>query len=216
MLRLVIGTKNYSSWSLRAWILMKHLGLEFEEIRLPLYTPEFTDQISRYSPAGRVPVLIDGDLQVWDTLAIAEYLAEKTGRGWPVERTGRARARAISAEMHSGFQALREACPFNARARGRRVAESAGLLANIERIDTLWRECREQFGRGGPWLFGDYSIADAMYSSVAVRFNTYGAALSPASSAYLATVLSDPPLIEWLKAAEMEPQRVESIDAAGR
>jgi glutathione S-transferase len=215
MLRLVIGTKNYSSWSLRAWILMKHLDLEFEEIRLPLYTSEFTDQIGRYSPAGRVPVLVDGDLHVWDTLAIAEYLAELTTRGWPVERTARARARAISAEMHAGFQALREACPFNARARGRRVAESAELRANIERIDTIWRECREQFGRGGPWLFGDYSIADAMYSSVAVRFNTYGAALSPASSAYLATVLSDPPLIEWLKAAEIESQRVESIDAAG-
>jgi glutathione S-transferase len=216
MLSLVIGNKNYSSWSLRAWILMRHLDLEFEEIRLPLYTPEFAREIARYSAAGRVPVLLDGKVHVWDTLAIAEYLAEKTGRGWPAERVARARARSISAEMHSGFQALRAACPFNARAHGRRVAETPELRGDIERIDTLWRESREQFGHDGPWLFGDYSIADAMYSSVVLRFNTYGTALSPASSAYIATVLADAPLIEWLEAAAAETQRVESIDAAGR
>ena len=216
MLELVIGNKNYSSWSLRAWVLLRHLGLEFEEIRVPLYTPEFAREIRRYSPAGRVPVLLEGDLQVWDTLAIAEHLAEKTGRGWPAQRAARARARSISAEMHSGFQALRTACPFNARARGRRVAQTPELRADIARIDDVWRESPQQFGQGGPWLFGDYSIADAMYSAVALRFNTYGASLSSASSSYLTTVLADPPLIEWLQAADAETERVEYLDAVGR
>jgi glutathione S-transferase len=216
MLRLVIGNKNYSSWSLRAWILLRHLGLEFDEIRVQLYTAEFASQIERYSPAGRVPVLLDGDLRVWDTLAIAEYLAEKAGRGWPTPSVARARARSISAEMHAGFQTLRAACPFNARARRRRVAQTPELLADIARIDNIWRESREQFGAGGPWLFGDYSIADAMYSSVVLRFNTYGAELSPVASAYMATVLADPPLIEWLQAAQAEPEHIDYLDAVGR
>ncbi len=213
---LIIGCKNYSSWSLRAWILLKHLGLEFEELMLPLYTAQFAGEIARYSPAGRVPVLLDGNLHVWDTLAIAEYLAEKAAGGWPRASAARARARSISAEMHAGFQSLRAACPFNARARGRRVEQGPELLADVERIDTLWRECREQFGRDGPWLFGDYSIADAMYSSVVLRFNTYGLPLSAISRAYRDTVLADPPLVEWVRAAEMESQCVESIDAVGR
>ena len=215
-LTLVIGNKNYSSWSLRSWILLKHLGLEFQELVLPLYTPEFPGRISHHSPAGRVPVLLDGGLRVWDTLAIAEYLAERTARGWPAESTARARARSISAEMHSGFQTLRSACPFNARARGKHIAQGPELHADIERIDTLWRQAREDFGQGGPWLFGDYSIADAMYSSVVLRFNTYGIKLSAPASAYKETVLADPPLIEWLSAAEAETQRVESIDAVGQ
>jgi glutathione S-transferase len=214
-LTLVIGNKNYSSWSLRAWMLLQHLGLEFEELVLPLYTPAFAGEIRRYSPAGRVPVLLDGKLHVWDTLAIAEYLAEKTGRGWPADRAARARARSLSAEMHSGFQALRTSCPFNARARGKRVAESPELRADIERIDDIWRETRELYGQGGPWLFGDYSIADAMYSSVVLRFRTYGIDLSAPSSAYRNTVLSDPPLLEWLRAAHAEPLRVEAIDSVG-
>jgi glutathione S-transferase len=214
-LTLVIGNKNYSSWSLRAWMLLQHLGLEFEELVLPLYTPAFAGEIRRYSPAGRVPVLLDGKLHVWDTLAIAEYLAEKTGRGWPADRAARARARSLSAEMHSGFLPLRTSCPFNARARGKRVAESPELRADIERIDDIWRETRELFGQGGPWLFGDYSIADAMYSSVVLRFRTYGIDLSAPSSTYRNTVLSDPPLLEWLRAAHAEPLRVEAIDSVG-
>jgi glutathione S-transferase len=118
--------------------------------------------------------------------------------------------------MHAGFQTLRAACPFNARARRRRVAQTPELLADIARIDNIWRESREQFGAGGPWLFGDYSIADAMYSSVVLRFNTYGAELSPVASAYLATVLADPPLIEWLQAAQAEPEHIDYLDAVGR
>ncbi len=215
-LKLIIGSKNYSSWSLRPWIFLRHLGLEFDELVLPLDTPEFEAQIGRYSPARRVPVLLDGDLHVWESLAICEHLAEKTRHGWPAGNAARARARSISAEMHAGFQDLRAMLPFNARARGRRVEQSAQLMSNVRRIDEIWRECRQQFGRDGPWLFGSYSIADAMYSSVVLRFNTYGTELSASARAYMETVLADPPLLEWLRSAEAEPHRVDYIDAVGR
>ena len=214
-LTLVIGPKNYSSWSLRPWILLKHLGVEFEELMMPLYTPAFANEIRRYNPTGRVPVLLDGKVHVWETLAIAEYLAEKTGRGWPADRAARARARTISTEMQSGFQTLRATCPFNVRAHGKRVIQGPELRSDIERIDTIWRETREQFGQGGPWLFGEYSIADAMYSSVMLRFRTYGIDLSGPSSAYRNTVLADPPLLEWMRAAHTETLRVEAIDSVG-
>lgn len=215
-LTLVIGSKNYSSWSLRPWMLLRHLEVAFDERVLKLYSPAFYDEIGKLNPARRVPILLDGELTIWDSLAICEYVAEKTGRGWPGDVAARAHARSISAEMHSGFQALREACPFNARARERRVARTPELEANVRRIDEMWADCRRRFGSGGPWLCGDYSIADAMYSSVVLRFNTYGAELSPASREYLNTVLADPALIDWLRAAESEPHRVESIDAVGR
>ncbi|HEY4647404.1 MAG TPA: glutathione S-transferase family protein [Steroidobacteraceae bacterium] len=215
-LTLVIGSKNYSSWSLRAWIFLKHLGIEFDERMLTLYSPEFYEEIGKISPARRVPVLLDGDLRIWDSLAICEYLAEKTGRGWPKDTAARAHARAISAEMHSGFQALRDACPFNARARNRHVPRTPELLASARRIDQLWEDCRRRFGRGGPWLVGEYSIVDAMYAPVVLRFNTYGADLSAPSRDYANTVLADPPLVDWLRAAESEPHRVEAIDAIGR
>ena len=182
---------------------------------MPLYTPAFASEIRRYNPTGRVPVLLDGKLHVWETLAIAEYLAEKTGRGWPQDSAARARARTISAEMQSGFQTLRKSCPFNARAVGKKVAQGPELRADIERIDNMWRETREEFGQAGPWLFGDYSIADAMYSSVVLRFRTYGIDLSAPSSAYRNTVLSDSPLLDWLCAAHAETLRVESIDSVG-
>jgi glutathione S-transferase len=214
-LTLVIGNKNYSSWSLRAWMLLRHLGLEFEEVVVPLYTPAYAGEIRRYSPAGRVPVLLDGNVHVWDSLAIAEYVAEKTGRGWPADRAARARARSISAEMHSGFQALRSSCPFNARARGKRVAAGPELRADIERIDEIWGDTRAQFGHGGAWLCGEYSIADAMYAPVVLRFRTYGIEVSAPASAYVNTVLSDPPLLEWMRAAHAEPLRVDYIDAVG-
>lgn len=215
-LTLVIGSKNYSSWSLRPWMLLKHLEIEFDERVLTLDTPEFHEQIGKLNPARRVPVLLDGELRIWDSIAICEHLAEKTGRGWPKDRGARAHARSVSAEMHSGFQALRDACPFNARARNRRVPQIPELVSNVRRIDEMWADCRQRFGRGGPWLCGDYSIADAMYSSVVLRFNTYGAELSPLSREYLDTALADPPLIDWLRAAESESHRVESIDAVGR
>jgi glutathione S-transferase len=202
---LIIGNKNYSSWSLRPWILMTHLGVKFDETIVPLDTPQFKDQVSRYSPSGRVPVLQHGELTVWDSLAICEYIAEITGRGWPVSREARAVARSVSAEMHSGFATLRAEWPLSARVR-KRTPMTAGLEGDIERIKTLWSDCRSRFGgNGGPWLFGDYSIADAMYAPVVLRFNTYGATLSGPAREYFAAALQDPSLQKWLQAARDEP-----------
>jgi glutathione S-transferase len=204
-LTLVIGNKNYSSWSLRPWLLMKHVGLEFQEVLIPLDTPETREQIDRVTPSGRVPVLRQGTLCVWDSLAICEYVAELSGSGWPQAREARAVARAVCAEMHSGFSTLRSLWPMNARARNRRTAVTAALEADIERIDELWNDCRGRFGGGGPWLFGEYSVADAMYAPVVLRFNTYAARISQTARWYIATVLEDAPLQEWLQAAKQEP-----------
>jgi glutathione S-transferase len=203
---LVIGDKNYSSWSLRPWILMKHLGVEFREVQLRLDTPEFKDQVSKYGPSGRVPVLRHDGLTIWDSLAICEYIAELTGRGWPKDRRARAVARSVCAEMHSGFTNLRMEWPMNARARNRRTLMTPGLDADIERIDEIWMECRRQYGAsGGPWLFGEYSIADAMYAPVVLRFNTYRAQTSDTARWYIATALEDAMLQEWVRAAQAEP-----------
>ncbi len=204
-LTLVIGNKNYSSWSLRAWLFMKHAGLEFEEILVVLDTAGTREQIDRYGPSGRVPVLRHGKLCVWDSLAICEYVAELTGKGWPQAREARAVARAVCAEMHSGFTTLRSLWPMNARARNRRTAVTAALEADIERIDEIWNDCRGRFGGDGPWLFGDYSVADAMYAPVVLRFNTYGARISQTARWYMASVLEDAALQEWLQAAKQEP-----------
>jgi glutathione S-transferase len=202
---LIIGNKNYSSWSLRPWMLLRHLQLPFEEQLIPLSQPDTGARISQHSPAGRVPVLKHGGLTLWESIAIGEYLCELTGKGWPGERGARAHARTLSAEMHAGFGALRAQWPMNARATGRHTPMTDGLRADVERIDALWRDCRERFGAGGPWLFGHYSLADAMYAPVALRFRSYGAALSPPAMAYLQTVLQDPPLQQWLAAAALEP-----------
>jgi glutathione S-transferase len=204
-LTLVIGNKNYSSWSLRPWLFMKHLGLEFQEVLIPLDTPETREQIERYTPSGRVPVLRQGTLCVWDSLAICEYVAELSSRGWPQAREARAVARAVSAEMHSGFSTLRSLWPMNARARNRRTAVQTALEADIGRIDEIWNDCRGRFGGGGPWLFGEYSVADAMYAPMVLRFNTYGARISQTARWYMASVLEDAPLQEWLQAAKQEP-----------
>jgi glutathione S-transferase len=204
-LTLVIGNKNYSSWSLRAWLFMKHAGLEFEEILVPLDTPETREQIERYGPSGRVPVLRQGKLCVWDSLAICEYVAELSGKGWPKAREARAVARAVCAEMHSGFTTLRSLWPMNARARNRRTAVTAALEADLERIDEIWNDCRARFGGDGPWLFGDYGIADAMYAPMVLRLNTYGARISQTARWYMASVLEDAALQGWLQAAKQEP-----------
>jgi glutathione S-transferase len=204
-LTLVIGNKNYSSWSLRAWLFMKHAGIGFEEIVIALDTEETHEQIERYGPSGRLPVLRHGSVTVWDSLAICEYVAELTGTGWPRESEARAVARAVSAEMHSGFANLRMLWPMNARARRRRTAMTPALAADIERVDEIWCDCRQRFGAGGPWLFGEYSIADAMYAPVVLRFNTYGARISEMVRWYMASVLEDAALQEWLTAAKTEP-----------
>jgi glutathione S-transferase len=204
-LTLVIGNKNYSSWSLRAWLLAKHLGVEFDEIVIALDSPDTREQIEQHSPSGRLPLLRDGELRVWESLAICEYLAELTGRGWPQARAARAVARAVCAEMHSGFSNLRSLWPMNARARNRRTVVTAALEADVERIDEIWNDCRGRFGSSGPWLFGEYSVADAMYAPVVLRFNTYGARISQTARWYMASVLEDGALQEWLQAAKLEP-----------
>jgi glutathione S-transferase len=201
---LIIGNRTYSSWSLRAWIFMRHLGLAFDELLIPLSQPDTAARLAQHSPTGKIPVLEHGALKIWDSLAIGEYLCELTGNGWPRERAARALARAVSAEMHSGFSALRQ-WPMNARATGRRTPMTVELRADLARIDALWSDCRQRAGAHGPWLFGEYSLADAMYAPVALRCHTYGATLSAVAQQYRDTVMADPLLQPWLADAAREP-----------
>jgi glutathione S-transferase len=209
-LELVIGNKAYSSWSLRAWLALRATGAPFAERRISLYTPESRARLAELSPSGRVPVLLDGDLVVWDSLAICEYLAERfPGRGlWPQDARERAHARAISAEMHSGFAALRSALPMNVRATGRRVAYDADVQSDIRRICAIWRDCRARHEGAGPWLFGTFTIADAMYAPVATRFHTYGVDCDPVAQAYVATVLGSADVRAWIEDAQREKEVV--------
>ncbi len=216
-LTLVIGNRNYSSWSLRPWALLTHLGLAFDEVLVPLDTPTFPHDVRRYSPSGRVPALLHCGLVVYESLAILEYASELAGgRGWPSDRALRAEARATATEMHGGFAALRGTCPMNIRARGRAVERSAGLAADIARIDAIWSTCRARHASRGPWLFGEYCAADAMYLPVAFRCQTYGTdGLGAASLDYLATALGDPLIAPWVRAAEAETWRL-PVEEAGR
>ena len=209
---LVIGNKNYSSWSLRPWILMKHLRLDFQERLVPLFQPGFSEEIKKCSPSGRVPALLRSGVCVWDSLAICEYLGELTGRGLPKDPEARAVARSVCAEMHSGFSNLRNAWPMNARARNRQVPMTSGVQADVDRVQEIWSDCRRRYGAGGPWLFGEYSAADAMYAPVVLRFNTYGTGFSEDTRKYMTMVLEDPPMQEWLSAAEKEPWKIEYSD----
>jgi glutathione S-transferase len=209
-LTLIIGNKNYSSWSLRAWLFLKHIGLEFEELMVPLDTPQTRELLESYGPSGKVPVLHHGELRVWDSLAICEYAAELSGKGWPQAPAPRAAARAVCAEMHSGFTTLRSLWPMNARARNRHAATTAALDADVERIDEIWNHCRAHYGSQGPWLFGEYSVADAMYAPVVLRFKTYGARISPTARWYMASVLEDDALQQWVQAAQHEPWTIAS------
>ncbi len=212
---LVIGSKNYSSWSLRPWLFLRKVGFEFEERLVYFDAPDYKAQIAAYSPSARVPLLIDAELKVWDSLAICEYVAELTQRGLPPHRAARALCRSAAAEMHSGFSALRNECPMNVRARNRRVGLSSELQNDIARIDALWSGCRDSYGAAGPWLFGEFSLADAMFAPVLFRFQTYGAALSPVSAEYLQHGLSDPLMQDWQNACVQEGHPLPEVDRLG-
>mgnify|MGYP001134400884 FL=1 len=213
-LTLVLGTKNYSSWSLRPWLLLRHLGIAFAERVIHFDTQEFATQVPQLSPSRRVPVLLHGELRVWDSLAICEYASELAGgRGWPADPALRAEARSLAAEMHAGFPALRAACPMNARARNRRVPMTPELERDVERVTAIWDACRRRPRAAGPWLFGAYSAADAMYAPVALRFLTYGLPAAGAAADYLQTVLADAELRRWIADAETEGVVVPSDEA---
>lgn len=215
--KLVIGNKNYSSWSLRAWFLLRESGIEFDEVRIPLDTDTFADDIAGLSPTGCVPVLIHGGEQIWDSLAIAETVAEQwpDSKLWPEDPVARAHARSVSAEMHSGFVALREAMPMNCRAMGRKVALPDNVAADIDRVFAIWSDCHHRYGDSGAWLFGRFSVADAMYAPVVMRFRTYGINLPDSASVYPKRLLESPAIQEWLLESESETEVI-SQDEKGQ
>ena len=205
-LTLVIGNKNYSSWSLRGWYLLRQAEIPFEEIRLSLDTAEFRKQVVRYSPAGRVPLLLSPEGAIWDSLAIAEYVAESfpDKKLWPDCVIRRAFARSMCAEMHAGFPVLRACLPMNCRAHARSVVGDEALGADIDRVLDLWHDCLEK--SHGPWLFGDFSVADAMFAPVISRFVTYQIPLDGAIADYSNTVMDSVAMREWVSAAEAESE----------
>jgi len=210
---LVIGNKNYSSWSLRPWIAMKMAALEFDEILIPLDTPTFKEDVAKHSPAGQVPVLKVGDVAIWDSLAILEFIADAHPEAnlLPSDPMARALCRSVCAEMHSGFSALRGNMPMNIRAShpGKGMAE--GVQADINRISAIWRDCKKRFGaEDAPFLFGHFTIADAMYAPVVMRFNTYKPDLGDGAKAYCAAISELEPIKAWCKAAADEPWIVEA------
>ena len=204
---LIIGNRNYSSWSLRGWLAASQSGIDFETEMVRLSEAGSHAALLRHSPAGRVPVLKHGDRVVWDSLAIIEYLAELCPDAglWPADADARATARSIAAEMHAGFAALRANMPMNLRKALPGKGRGPGVAQDIERIGAIWRAARERFGQGGPFLFGRYCAADAMYTPVASRFRTYGVALDTTCEAYIDAVLSWPAFLAWQAAALEEP-----------
>lgn len=207
-LKLIIGNKNYSSWSLRPWIAMRHAGIPFEEELVPLYEPGSRDKVLKYSPTGTVPCLVDGDLTVWESLAILDYLADKfpDKNLWPSDLKARGLARAISSEMHAGFAPLRQHCPMNMRRDRSKPRElTQQVKANVERIDAIWAQARARYGAGGPFLFGAFSNADAMYAPVVSRFASYSIPVSAVSQSYMDAVMALPAWKEWEEAGRAEP-----------
>jgi glutathione S-transferase len=206
-LGLVIGNKTYSSWSMRAWLALKHTNQPFQETVVPLDLADTHAAILRHSPSGRVPVLHHGDVTVWDSLAIGEYLAEAFPDAglWPAARAARAVARAVSAEMHAGFAALRDSMPMDVHRRYAGRGMTPEVARDIARITGIWRDCRARFDGDRPFLFGRFTIADAMYAPVATRFTTYAVELDPVSAAYVEAIQALPAMREWLEAARREP-----------
>ena len=216
---IILGNKTYSSWSLRGWLLLKLSGADFDEIVIPLDRPETKAELERHTPAGRVPVLYADGLTVWDSLAIAEFLHERFPQAglWPADPEARAVARSVSAEMHAGFAALRRLMPMDlrrpprpAQAPGQTPGPDSELGADIARIQEIWHDCRERFGAGGNFLFGQPCAADAFFAPVASRFVTYGVPLEPVAAGYRDAIMSWPVLREWIAAAKEEPWVIEN------
>ncbi len=214
----MIGNKNYSSWSLRGWLMARIAGIEFEEIVIPLDLPETQAAIRKHSPSGRVPVLLHRGLAVWESLAIAEYLNDlKPEDGlWPASAAARAHARSISTEMHAGFLELRNNMPMNIRASYPGKGMTPGVRADIERITSIWRDCRKRFSgafqKDDGFLFGAFGAADAMFAPVVTRFRTYGVKLDTDSDAYCNAVLAQPAMKEWIDAANHEPWLIQAYE----
>lgn len=216
-MKLIIGNKAYSSWSMRGWLACKQSGLAFEELTVPLYGEEWDDvrTTENFAPSGgKVPILWDGETVIWDSLAIIDWLADKTDRDrfWPKDETARGMARSMAAEMHSSFMALRKACPMNTRKRYQGLKFDAAVVQDADRILRLWAEARARFGKGGPFLFGTFGAVDIMYAPVVSRFQTYGFNLPGFAAAYMQTILEHDWIAAWMEAAEEEPWVIEQFD----
>jgi glutathione S-transferase len=209
-----IGNKNYSSWSLRAWLMVKAAGIAFDEVLIPLYEPQSRTELLRHSPSGKVPALEHGETVVWESLAIGEYLAERVPAAglWPADAAARALARAVSAEMHAGFANLRRNLPMNMRSvfAGREIIPE--MQADLDRIGAIWRDCRRRYGAGGGYLFGAFTIADAMFAPVVSRLRTYRIGFDDEAQAYADSLWATPALQEWVAAAHNEPMVVEQFE----
>ena len=214
MYKLVIGNKNYSSWSLRPWLLMKVAGIDFEEIKINIYKPEGKQEILSYSETGKVPILINDEITIWDSLAIAEFLAEKhPGKAlWPLASESRAIARAVTAEMHSSFTAVRNLLPMNCRRFKKLNAITPDLQTDIDRICSIWRDSREHYGKQGDFLFGKFSIVDAFFAPVIIRFHGYDIPVGTVEREYMDTMLALPELKEWIKEGKEEDTVVASYE----
>ncbi len=206
-MQLVIGNKNYSSWSLRPWLLLAHYGVPFEELGIALFTPGYKEELAKYSPTLRVPVLKDGDTTIWDSLAICEYVSEKylEGRAFPVDMEERGLCRSYCHEMHSGFMAIRSEMPMNCRVR-RRLQISDEVREECDRVDQLFTEARARCSGRGEYLFGDFSLADCMFAPIVMRFTSYGVDLSRESQKYMDAMLKNPALRAWVEGARNETQ----------
>jgi glutathione S-transferase len=214
-LKLVIGNKNYSSWSMRPWLALRANDIAFDEVFIPLYTGDADKKrILAVTPSGKVPALIDGDVTVWDSLAIIEYLAEKfpEARLWPQDRAGRAHARSICAEMHSGFAALRNECGMNLHRPVGAIELSAACRADIARVQQIWAECRARYGKNGPFLFGSFGGADAMFAPVVHRFRTYAIPLASDVQGYMDTMMALPAFAQWTRAGLAETILIEKFE----
>jgi glutathione S-transferase len=216
-LKLVIGNKNYSSWSMRPWLALRANDIAFDEVFIPLYTGDADKRrILDFTPSGKVPALIDGDITIWDSLAIIEYVAERfpQSRIWPEDRARRAHARSISAEMHSGFAALRNECGMNLHRPVRAVALSADARADVARVEQIWIDCRERYGKFGPFLFGAFGGADAMFAPVVHRFRSFAIAVAPEAQAYMDTMMALQAFQQWTSAALAETLIIDKFETA--